>query len=497
MNSKSKNIGLFNYRKYPTRMKLGKIDRVKMLENPKQKDVVFTPEEVVDDMLDLIPQYIWSDPNSTFLDPCCKSGIFLERIYWRLYEGLSEKIPDRVDRNNHILEKQLFGLSQYDKTADDSRSVLYGTTKANHKNAYTRLFDTEHGNILTLKIEDDKRAYYFEQIVGDETRNLVKEVMRKGFGEEMKFDVVIGNPPYNRGMDLDFVNLGFDLCKKYCVMITPAKWQTAADDYRGCASKTIDYKGFREKLVPHMSKVVFYPDCLDIFEIAQNDGITYYILDKNKEKDEECVVENRCIRQEYFNSIETRTINNRETLHNIGNKIIEYLGKYRKFNYYNSTIIKSYYVATTALFSNSLGQGGSYDWDAGKIRVGSAGEGGLLLTKKGNVQVLSGSEIRDKNKSLPTSKKITFSSDSYSECSSFISYIYTKFVRFFLLINESQMNNAVKPDWFRFVPAPPAQQVNPNANPWDHIYTDEELYKAFNLPQKYIDVIEAVIKERK
>lgn len=44
--------------------------------------------------------------------------------------------------------------------------------------------------------------------------------------------------------------------------------------------------------------------------------------------------------------------------------------------------------------------------------------------------------------------------------------------------------------FFRFVPAPPSGK-------FDHIYTDAELYKAFNLPQKYIDVIEAVVKERK
>ena len=43
---------------------------------------------------------------------------------------------------------------------------------------------------------------------------------------------------------------------------------------------------------------------------------------------------------------------------------------------------------------------------------------------------------------------------------------------------------------FRFVPAPPTGK-------FDHIYTDKELYKDFNLPQKYIDVIEAVVKERK
>ena len=473
MNSKSKNIGLFNYRKYPTRMKLGKIDRVKMLENPKQNDVVFTPEEVVDDMLDLIPQYIWSDPNSTFLDPCCKSGIFLERIYWRLYEGLSEKIPDRVDRNNHILEKQLFGLSQYDKTADDSRSVLYGTTKANHKNAYTRLFDTEHGNILTLKIEDDKRAYYFEQIVGDETRNLVKEVMRKGFGEEMKFDVVIGNPPYNRGIDLDFVNLGFDLCKKYCVMITPAKWQTAADDQR-VASKTIDYRKFREKLVPHMRKVVFYPDCKDVFDIYQTDGITYYILDKNNKVDN-CIVENISkTRGNIYNSTTKRSIKNGESLMNIGYEITSSMEPYKKFKFPFITGRKRFIVMTNTKVSG-------YDWYT---------EGGprYLLGISRILDVKAGERYDGE------AAKIIFESDSKDECESFVSWINTRFTRFFLVPNISKLTGILNDHNFRLVPAPPKTQ---SGNPWDHIYTDEELYKAFNLPQKYIDVIEALVKERK
>ena len=46
--------------------------------------------------------------------------------------------------------------------------------------------------------------------------------MKKEFGQ-MKFDVVIGNPPYNKGMDLDFVDLGYKISNKYTVMITPAK----------------------------------------------------------------------------------------------------------------------------------------------------------------------------------------------------------------------------------------------------------------------------------
>ena len=90
--------------------------------------------------------------------------------------------------------------------------------------------------------------------------------MKKEFGQ-MKFDVVIGNPPYNKGMDLDFVDLGYKISNKYTVMITPAKWQTTADDYSGCASKNINYKQFREMYVPHMSYVCFYPQSMEVFDI--------------------------------------------------------------------------------------------------------------------------------------------------------------------------------------------------------------------------------------
>lgn len=71
-----------------------------------------------------------------------------------------------------------------------------------------------------------------------------------------------------------------------------------------------------------------------------------------------------------------------------------------------------------------------------------------------------------------------------------MSWVDTKFVRFFILLNISKLDGVFSDYYFRFVPAPPSGK-------FDHIYTDEELYKAFNLPQKYIDVIEAVVKERK
>ena len=48
-------------------------------------------------------------------------------------------------------------------------------------------------------------------------------------------------------------------------MITPAKWQTAEADQRVMSKMT--YGEFRKKIVPHMSKVVFFPCCKDVFDI--------------------------------------------------------------------------------------------------------------------------------------------------------------------------------------------------------------------------------------
>lgn len=56
-------------------------------------DEVFTPPQVVNQILDLLPPELWSDETVTFLDPACKSGIFLREIAKRLDKGLEAKIP--------------------------------------------------------------------------------------------------------------------------------------------------------------------------------------------------------------------------------------------------------------------------------------------------------------------------------------------------------------------------------------------------------------------
>ena len=57
-------------------------------------DEVFTPPEVANAMLDLLPKEIWSNPNIKILDPACKSGVFLREAAKRFIEGEKDVIPD-------------------------------------------------------------------------------------------------------------------------------------------------------------------------------------------------------------------------------------------------------------------------------------------------------------------------------------------------------------------------------------------------------------------
>ena len=65
-------------------------------------DEVFTPPNIANAMLDMLPQELFENPSTTFLDPAAKSGIFLREIAKRLIKGLAPVYPDLQERLNHI-----------------------------------------------------------------------------------------------------------------------------------------------------------------------------------------------------------------------------------------------------------------------------------------------------------------------------------------------------------------------------------------------------------
>src|SRR5438046_2299300 len=116
-------------------------------------DEVFTPPATANRILDLLPPKIWGDKNATFLDPVCKSGVFLREIAKRLDAGLEKAIPDKQKRLNHIFGKQLYGLAITEITALLSRRSVYCSKTANGRYSVCESFGDEHGNIRIERAE--------------------------------------------------------------------------------------------------------------------------------------------------------------------------------------------------------------------------------------------------------------------------------------------------------------------------------------------------------
>jgi len=115
-------------------------------------DEVFTPPNVVNQMLDMLPQELFRNPDTTFLDPACKTGVFLREIAKRLIDGLEPQIPDLQERIDHIFKKQLFGIAITELTSLLSRRGVYCSKYPQSEFSVTQ-FDDAEGNIRYRQIQ--------------------------------------------------------------------------------------------------------------------------------------------------------------------------------------------------------------------------------------------------------------------------------------------------------------------------------------------------------
>jgi site-specific DNA-methyltransferase (adenine-specific) len=282
-------------------------------------DEVFTPPTVVNHMLDRLPQDIWKDKNATFLDPVSKSGVFLREIAKRLLVGLEEEIPDLQERINHIFTNQLYGIAITELTSLLSRRSVYCSKLADGKYSVTDAFETPEGNIIYNRIQHEwlgdkcKFCGATKQLYdrGDELETHAYQFIHSNNPEEifgMKFDVIVGNPPYqlNVGVEKEnyavplyhsFVHQAKKLNPRFLTMIIPSRWFAGGRGLDEFRSEMLNDNRLR--------KIVDYPNAVDCFPgVDISGGVCYFLWDRDNKG--ECEI--TTIQGNAVNSVMTRPL---------------------------------------------------------------------------------------------------------------------------------------------------------------------------------------------
>lgn len=470
-------------------------------------DEVFTPPELANKMLDLLPQELFRSSKTTFLDPFTKSGVFLREIVKRLDRGLAEEIPDRQKRIDHILHHQVFGIACTELTSLLARRSVYCSKTANGKYSISK-FDTPEGNILYKNIKhtwvNGKCKYCgASQSVydrGSEAEQYAYMFIHtdnpKQFFPNMKFDVIIGNPPYqlNDGggtgssataLYHKFVEQAQKLYPKYLTVIIPSRWFSGG--------KGLD--DFRDKMLRdrHISILVDYFDSTECFPgIDLSGGVCYFLWKMENEGD--CKV--TTVRHGLINTMERPLLENNCDTFIRFNEAVSIIKKIKnnKFISLENEVsprkpfgdispcakgdIKVYaYPSNGFVGINNIEQ--NIDWISQyKVFIAKAyGERGEFP-----YLVLGKPFIGEPNSCCTETYLVLGTFKNNNQAENLISYIKTKLFRF-LVLQKKNTQNAAR-IVYSFVP------LQDFSHPW----TDEMLYKKYGLTDEEIAFIESMIR---
>lgn len=477
-------------------------------------DEVFTPPELANRILDLLPQELFQSPDTKFLDPFSKSGVFLREIVKRLDRGLEKNIPERQSRIDHILHNQVFGIAITELTSYLSRRSLYCSMHADGKYSVSQ-FSTECGNILYSNRfhtwENGKcrycgasRAVYDRGSEAEQYAYMFIHTDTPGqFFENMKFDVIVGNPPYQlsdggaQASAMPIYNLfvvqAMRLKPRYLSMIIPARWYGGGrglDEFRSAM--------IRDKRIRVLHDFLNASDCFGT-GVEIKGGVCYFLWERDNEGTCRIFTHNG----ESVKEQPERYLKEKNS--DVFIRYAEGVSVYKKVVAFKEKTLEPLVSAQRPFGLRTFAKGKSTKFhDA------------ITLYQNGGVGYITRDEV-DQNKKLIDEYKIYISraynaGDTYphqiigkpilgkpgscctetyvtigpfeneEETKNVISYIHTKFFRFMVFLTKvSQMASSKV---YQFVP------IQDFSHPW----TDEMLYKKYGLDKEEIAFIDSMIR---
>jgi len=479
-------------------------------------DEVPTPPKLAHAMLDLLPNEVWVEPDFRWLDPFSKSGIFLREAAGRLLEGLAGWEPDFDKRRKHIYREMLWGASITEMTGNISRRTLYYSRDASGEHSVIP-FASAAGNLPFVPAEhsfDSKGRCTICGAPEDLERGGSRENYAYSFihgayptkeMEGMKFDVIVGNPPYQIDSDGNtrtmpiyqhFVDQAKQLEPRYLLMITPSRWMAGGlglSDYR--ATMLDDCR---------INHLVHFPNAAEVFPgVEIKGGVSYFLWDREANGDCQMTI----VRGEERHGPTARRLNEFDVLvqdsraldilHKVQKRAEPSLAKIlsadKEFgmtsNYSGYTekrqpgSVRFHAVAKTKRFSAWIDRAKvtkSADLiDTWKVLIPKAGsDGGKHLP-----DVVLGRPWLVGPPSVCTQTFLFVYVASESEASSVESYMRTRFLRF--LVSLRKIGQDATNATYTWVPV----------QTWDRTWTDAELYERYDLTDEEIAFIESQVKE--
>ena len=487
-------------------------------------DEVPTPPKLANDMLDLLPDEVWTDPELKWLDPCTKSGVFLREVVKRLlFEGLVGWEPDFKKRREHIFRNMIYGCGITELTGIISRRTVYYSRHAAGEHSVIK-FEDDAGNIPFVRAEHDFDSGGRCKICGapedlergEDRENYAYAFIHDAYPtkelEDMKFDVIVGNPPYQIGTEGYgvtastiynlFVERALDMNPRYALMITPSRWFTGG--------KGLDR--FRERMIAdrRLQAIVDNPKIYDCFPSAKiRGGVSYFLWDRDHDGDCEFStrVNGRVISKATRDLRDgdgvllrdNRAVPIIEKAASLSDKRVESacsvtkpFGLTMRSNYPGS-LPEPFEGAIPLIYGDHVGFSRpdqiqrNHEWiNRWKVLLPMASSGDTQTDSNGNiVDVVLGAPIALAPGSACTQTYfIAGMFDDREQTANFANYLATKFVRFLVLQRKTTQH--VTPDRFRFVP------LLDMSTSW----SDEDLYALAGLAQDEIAHIEASIKPR-